>query len=482
MTWDKKKLDKLPHSQNLIRSGDDRIERYREDAMMRGNPDAVIIPQNENEVADILSYCHGNEIPVTFCGSQTSETGASVPLEGLIVSTEKFAGIADIFERDGEHFANVRPGTIIADLQSTLAEKGFFYPVAPTSRDSCRIGANIATNASGEDSYQYGPVRPYVMGLELIMADGSKRVLERETSEKPSRERNRAGYFMGWKNPIDLIIGSEGTLAFVSGITLKILPASPEFFSALIPFSSTWQAIGFAMQIILGKSRLKARAMELIDTGALNFMKTAQGFPPLSDAVQAFLYIKQEYKDEKEKETCLLAWYEEASKGDGASLMESLFIAETPKQADEFRLWRHRVPEVTCEMGRNFWADGGAKIGSDWWVPVDRLPEMMKYFYDLAEKTGMISMGYAHIGVGNPHTNFIAKNAQEKKLALAILEKCCRKAVELGGGVAGEHGIGKLHADQLIIQHPAATIEQMKQWKREYDPHGILGKGNIFGE
>lgn len=480
LNWNRKDLESLPAKGNVIHAGDERIERYSEDAMMRGSPDAVLVARDDKEVAEVIAYCNAKLIPVTFCGSQTSETGSSVALEGLIISTEKLEGVTEISDHGGEPVAIVRPGTITADFQRAVSDAGFFYPVAPTSRDECRIGANIATNASGEDSYKYGPVRQYIRELEIILADGSRRVLKREPKEKPSAERNRAGFFTGWKNPIDLVIGSEGTLGFVSKAIFAILPAANEFFSALIPFSLNSDAISFASDIMESRLALSPRALELIDKGALELMRTAQGFPKIADEINAFLYIKQEYKDLSEKDALLAKWYEETAKRAGEKLSEYILIADTPREQEDFRLWRHRIPELSGEIGRGFWADGGAKIGSDWWVPTTHIRQMMDFFYKLAEATGLQHMGYAHIGVGNPHTNIIAKNAKEKKLALDVLTSCCKKTVELGGGVAGEHGLGKLHADLLSIQHPPEAIEKMRKWKREYDPNWILGRGNIF--
>lgn len=481
MGWDRDKLKSVPCKTGLIPAEDDRIERFREDTMMQGNPDAVLIARDEQEVAEALSFCNANHIPVTFCGAQTSMTGASVAREGLLISTEMLGGIVDI-GKGSQPFVVTKPGTIVADLQKAVAEAGFFYPVAPTSRDECLIGGNINTNATGEDSYKYGPVRFYVRSLDIILPNGSRRTLKRSEDEKPSWERNRAGYFAGWKNPIDLIIGSEGTLAFVSRIELKLLTKSPLFFSALIPFPSNDTALKFAINVASGNVKLSARTLELIDSGALKFMRTAEGFPAISEDVCAFLYIKQEYDNDSDRDKLLGDWYEASLKFTTQALADSILVAMTRNDQENFRLWRHRIPEAANELGRSFWQNGGGKIGSDWWVPIEKLSDMMAFFYSEAKKTGLQYMAYAHIGCGHPHTNILAPNPDDKHRASEVLHKCCKKAVELGGGVAGEHGIGKLHTNFLSIQHTTAIIEQMKSWKREFDPSWILGQGTIFEE
>lgn len=476
----REKLKKYPESKKLIMAGDERILSYSEDTMMRGSPDAVLVARDEKDAIDALIYCNANKISVTFCGSQTSMTGASVPLEGLLISTEKLEGVQDIREEDGEMVVVTRAGTVVADLQKTVSDAGHFYPVAPTSRDECRIGANVNTNATGEDSYKYGPVREYVKRIELVLPNGEKRILERQKGEKLSWERNRAGYFIDWENPLDLIIGSEGTLGFVSNVTLKLTRPPSDFFSALLPFPSNWDALNFVLDTALIGNKLDPRTLELIDSGALEIMKTAEGFPEIPSDIKALLYVKQEYKNDDEKDRFLQMWFEKTIAAGCREFENFIFIAQTFKEKENFRLWRHRIPEVANEHGRDYWNVGGGKIGTDWWVPLQNLREMMEYFYKISDETLLPYMGYAHIGSGHPHTNYLAKNPEEKKRAHDALILCCKKAVELGGGVAGEHGIGKLHTDLLSIQYSKNVIEKMKKWKLEYDPNWILGKGNIF--
>ncbi|MFH0798880.1 MAG: FAD-binding oxidoreductase [Pseudomonadota bacterium] len=480
MGWDKKELEALPAKGGVIMAGDDRLETYSEDSMMRGRPDAVLVARDEQEVAEAMAWCNAKLIPVTLCGSQTSMTGASVPMEGLVISTEKLEGLVDIYSDGDRNFAVVRPGTVVADFQRAVADAGFFYPVAPTSRDECRIGSNVVTNATGEDSHKYGPARPHVKGVELILPSGERRILERQAGEKPSWDRNRAGYFVGWKNPIDLIIGSEGTLGFVSRATFELLPASRDFFSALIPLPSNDVALRLVVEIAQRRRDISPRTLEFIDGNALEVMRTADGFPAIPGEARAFLYIKQEFEGDSDRDRQLELWYEAALPFAGRALADNILIASTFKERENFRLWRHHIPETENETGRKFWADGGGKVGSDWWVPIDRLLEMMKFFYETVGATGLSHIAYAHIGAGHPHTNIQTRNAKEKAIALDALRACCRRAVELGGGVAGEHGIGKIHTDLVPIQHSSAIIEQMRKWKSEYDPNWILGRGNIF--
>jgi FAD/FMN-containing dehydrogenase len=473
-------LDKLTEgSFDIIERGDSRIESYCEDTMMRGEPDMVIRVRDEQEVRELIEYCNANKIPLTFCASQTSMTGASVATEGVLVSIERLEGIIDIYKKDGRATVTARPGTVTSELQKNVSEAGWFSPVAPTSRDECRIGANVVTNVSGEDSYKYGMIRSYVRELKLIMADGAERTLKREADDSFADECTRAGYYVDWNNPIDLIIGSEGTLAFVKEVTLELLPKAPEYYTVLAPFPSNESALKFVVDVATERDK-NIRALELADEGALEAMRTADGFPETSPEVKAFVYFKQEYSDDADQQESLERWYGKIAEASSDTLAESILIAETDKQKEAFRLWRHRVPEWANERGRERWDAGGGKIGSDWWVPVDKLMEMMRFFYDRARASGLAHMAYAHVGRGHPHTNLIADDEDEHRRAHELLMVCCCKAVELGGGVAGEHGLGKMHTDLLSIQHPSEVIERMRKWKMEYDPKWILGKGNIF--
>lgn len=462
---------------DTIIKGDERAETYCEDTMMRGEPDLIVRARDEQDVTEVIAQCHADKIPVTFCASQTSMTGAAVAEGGVLVSTERLEGVVDIDEQNRRVI--VRPGTITSDVQKTAADASLFFPVAPTSCDECRIGANIATNASGEDSFKYGPARPYVNELRVIKADGSRDMVSRSHTPSWASDLNRAGLEMRAEEPIDVIIGSEGTLAFIERVTLNLLPRAARFYTLLAPFAANEAAVQFIVDIAAG-AHGNVRALELIDHGALSAMKTAEGIPHISDDAQAMVYIKQEYTNEQEYQTTLERWYERIVSVSGEALAAGILVAENDKQKEDFRLWRHRIPEWANEEGRAAWDAGGGKVGSDWWVPVPKLTDMVNFFYEQAKVTGMPYMAYAHAGRGHPHTNLIAKNADELARAHDVLIACCKKAVSLGGGVAGEHGIGKMHKDLLAIQHDAETLKKMRAIKDEWDPQGILGRGTIF--
>ncbi|MDO8493761.1 MAG: FAD-binding oxidoreductase [Deltaproteobacteria bacterium] len=451
----------------LLHRDNPAIATYRNDTMMAGDPDAVLRARDLQDIEEALRFCRREKIPVTFCGSQTSMTGASVATEGLLITTDAFNRVLDV----GEGTCVTQPGVILSDLKKTVAAEGWFYPPAPTSQDDARVGATVSTNATGEDSLQYGTTRRYVREMKVLLADGSRKTFSRGT-EKHTDELNKAGYFLSSNNPLHYFIGGEGTLGFIYEITLDLIRPPGGFFSALAPFPSSQAVVDFTVNV-LTQGKFHPRAMEMIDENALHYMKTHPTFPKNLREAKALLYFKQEYIKESECDSYLSEWF-------SAGLTEDTLVAFNEKQKEEIRLWRHHIPLKLNEEYQHYWKTGGGKVGSDWWVPIPRLREMIRFVYETGNALGIPFMVYAHLGQGHPHVNYLCKTPQEKAKAKQVLWQCCRKAVELGGGVTGEHGIGKLHHNLLPIQWNQERIEQMVRIKKEFDPDWILGRGNIL--
>lgn len=471
-------LKELAQFSDLILQDDPRIEHYREDTMYRGNPEAVVRVRDKQELKEVLRCCFKKKIPATFCASQTSMTGSSVADEGIVISLEKLKHTLELDSFRNESVVTSSPGVITADLQAFAEAEKKYYPVSPTSRNECTIGANIATNATGEDTFKYGTTRQYVRRLKVFLADGSEKIFEREEKEKINPEKNKAGYLTNWKNPIDLFIGSEGTLGVITELSLAVLPEAAPYFAMMIPFTSNEAALKCVLEIV-SRETFQPKALEMIDSFAFQVMKTHSQFPQMNEAANSLLYVKQEYETENEKQRWQEKWFS-LLQNNSTCLASEIVFADTEKQFEAFRHFRHHIPLTINERARVFWPDGGGKVGSDWWVPLPKLLPMMDFFYTSMAEAKLPFMAYAHLGNGHPHTNIFCKNAEEKKRARDILKKACKKAVEFGGGVAGEHGIGKVQRELLSLQHSHKVIEKMKQWKKEYDPYNLLGRGNIF--
>lgn len=467
-----------PFSDRLIRREDPAISPYTRDPVMNATPDAVLRPDTAGELQEMMRYCNSQKIPVTLSAARTSMTGAALCDTGIVISLEKFDKIISLDEDNAT--ITVQPNVILGEMQRHVESRGFFYPPSPTSRNECTVGGTIATNATGDTTFKYGTTRKYVHALKVVMGDGTLRVLTRQ-KPPPPESKNTAGYFLQGEE-IDLFIGSEGTLGIVTEATLKLLRDVPDFLTFLIPFPSNMAALHF----IATHEQLAAispRTMEYVDDAAAAIMRTHPSFPVLPQDAHAFVICQQEFP-EGDEESCIDAWFAALTvtltQIRSPHLLESIIVARTDTEHDRIAAWRHHIPATVGERHVQLHKDGGGKVGTDWWVPLPCMIEMMQWMYTKSEELGIPFIAFGHLGNGHPHVNYLTRSADEKERARALVIDNCKKAVSLGGGVAGEHGLGKLKRNLLRIQHPQHVIDQMRIIKTHYDPNWILGRGNIF--
>lgn len=474
---------KLPHFPASLRVTLEESVRaaHAQDAVSHLLPQAVARPRNSEELAMLVRFCAKEGIPLTPCAGQTSLTSSSLAGEGLLVSMRAMPGdfhiVADPHE-PGRTLVEAGPAIPLGLLQAQLEERGYFYPPDPTSRQEALLGATIATNASGEDSYKYGATRAWVRGLEIVHADGRLQRYFRAANEKGSRVKNSAGYPCR-DQEIDLFIGSEGTLGFITRAWLEVVPGVPEHFALLLFFPEEEAALRMVQRLAGGSYDL--RCLEYLDAGALSLLRArAEGFS-CPDAARACLYLKQEFGADGAEEqleqwsTRLEGLYAALHLGDWAA--ETQFFHQ-PDSLRQLRRMRHAVPATLNELASRYRSQGGGKVGTDWFVPLDALVEMFARVR--ADQTEMEWVVFGHIGNGHPHFNFLARNAEEYGEARRLLERHCALAVSLGGGVAGEHGLGKLKAHLLHLQYSPGELAAMLAVKQRLDPQGLLSPGNIF--
>ena len=469
----------VPFKSELIRRGDNRIDGYNHDTMMTGNPDALVRPADAQECQEIVAYCAAQKIPLTFCGGHTAMTGSGVAESGLLLSIEKMSGVREIATHHGRSIAKVLPGTFLGDFQRTVERAGFFYPPSPTSRNEAMIGATVATNATGDNTYKYGTTRKYIRAIDVILPDGSQRTITRPAEQHVAELKNTAGYFLHGSE-IDYFIGSEGTLGLITEVTVDLLTAPHPAFGLFVFFPTN----DLALEAILRAhhdDRVNPTALEYIDDNALRLMATHPTFAKIPESAQAALIIYQE-ADEATRDPLMQAWLDLLSNLDPrmTSLLDHAIITTQTGDEERLRTWRHHIPAHVNEIGHHLESKGGGKVGSDWWVPIDQMRAMMDFMYARSRPLGIPFLAFGHLGNGHPHVNYLTRNPEEKARAKAMVVECCKHAVSLGGGVAGEHGLGKLKRDLLALQHPPAVIEQMYALKTQYDPHWIFGRGNIL--
>lgn len=484
-------LKNAPFTDNLIHRGDARITPYVSDVVMTGDPDAVYRPSNTHELQEVVAYCNAHRIPITPAGNQTSLTGSSVALNGLLISTEKLDRLIDIDTSDPEHpRAIVEPGIFLADLQDTLIANGFHYPPDPTSRREARLGGTIATNANGEDSLLYGGTRHHIHALTVMKSDGTLHTLTRQKDTQLERCKNRAGYLLnldanGKPDPLDLVIGSEGTLGLVTQATLSLIPNPDDHVAGITFFPSLASALRFVAHAMSPASSLTPRALELMDRACLNILAHDPTCFKIPETAEAALYFKYNFKHDSDHHAILEQWLaafdSHFSTRSEKSLIDDTVLATTRAQKDALRTLRHRIPATMHERMRAYTPMGGGKVSTDWWVPTAHIEEAMAQV--IAESAPLRDRLYlfGHIGNGHPHVNYITQTADEKQLAQHLVISQCKRAAAWGGGVAGEHGIGKLKHALLAIQQPSPVIARMRAIKTAWDPHWLLGQGNLFG-
>ena len=475
-------LGGLPETLSVLRPNDAGYEAYTSDVVLRGHPDAVLRPRNEAEVTRILAEAHRHGIPVTAAGGHTSLTGSSVALSGWLLATSGMNGWLGL-SRDpetGNMVAVAEPGLFLGDLQRAVLAEGWMYPPDPTSQNEACLGATVATNATGEDTLQYGPTRRWVRELRVVTADGTTRTLRRSPASHPPEEKATAGYYLGGED-IDLLIGSEGTLGVITRVTVDLVPKPESVLAGMAFFPSRRSALECVVRARETRA-LTPRALELIDRPCVELLGADTHGIIWPASAEAAIVFKQECtRDQKEREGRLDAWASLIARHAGG-LSEDTMIFESAAELERLRAFRHAIPAAINEAIEPHRARGGAKMGTDWWVPYRALPAFMDRWDEAIAECGLPTFAFGHVGNGHPHVNFLCQSAEETARARVLILGMCRDAVGEGGGVAGEHGLGKLKRDLLPIQWAAETIAKMRDVKRAWDPRGILGRGNVFPE
>ena len=277
------------------------LNRFSKDMVFQGKPDFIYFATNTQELCQVIKHCANQNIPITFCGSQTAMTGSSVAICGLTIVMERMNRILEIQKdkKTGNGFATVEPAVLLGDLKTKVLQQDLFYPPQPTSYKEAQIGSSISTNATGEDTFKYGSTRQYVEELEIITAQGEIKTLKRQKPIQKNLYKNKAGYDLT-EEPIDQIIGSEGTLALITKAKLKLLKKDfLSYFIIVMPFTSFENCLKTVPQIIA--SNLQPRCLELIGPGAIQYFQDCPDCPSELKNQNAFLYVKVEYKNENHK-------------------------------------------------------------------------------------------------------------------------------------------------------------------------------------
>lgn len=434
---------------------------------MTGQAEKVWVPRTEDEIREILRQASRERIPVTISGAGTGVTGGRVAQGGWVLSLEKFTRM-----EIAEGQARVGAGVTLVALGAEAAKSGQFYAPDPTER-TASIGGNIATNASGSRSFRYGSTRRHLLSIRVALMDGSIREYRRgepidfdvPAIPLPQTTKHSAGYplqpGMDW---VDLFCGSEGTLSVVTEAVVQLLPMPKSLIAGIVFFPENHPAEN-AVDGWRGIEGL--RMIEYIDGNSLDIMRPS--WPDIPARACEALLIEQEGDD-------VDPWIERLETA-GAMLEESWF-ATSAEDRERFRRFRHALPELVNAIVRQ---RGFKKISSDFAVPVQRSSEILAIYRRRLEELfpGQHTL-FGHIGDAHVHINVLPVSEDQSRQAGELMADLARQAVELGGTVAAEHGLGKRRTHFLAIQYVPVYIDAMKLVKRRLDPHWLLGRGTLF--
>lgn len=438
-----------------LRLDDESRTAYGMDALRRGHPaDAVVLPGSTTEVAAVARLCHETRTPLVPRGAGTGYTGGAVPVAGgVVLSLERLNRILEIDEAN--LLAVVEPGVITGDLQDAVERVGLFYPPDPASLRQSTIGGNVAECAGGPRAFKYGVTRQYVLGLEAVLPTGDVIRTGGRTV------KNVVGYDL-----TQLLVGSEGTLAIVTRITLRLVPKPPAVGTLRATFGSIREAASAVNRLVA--ERVVPATIELVDRESLAAVsRHLPGRTLAAPGTEALLLIEVDGLPGEVEEQ--IGRVEQSCRSAGA-----LDVQRAASEAEREDLWL-----VRRELSPGLRAMAPIKINHDIVVPKGRIPELFDLIDALRTESGLRIPCFGHAGDGNIHVNIMAEEVDRPR-AEAAADALFRGVLALGGSITGEHGIGFSKARYLGLELSPETIAAMQAIKRAFDPHGILNPGKIF--
>ncbi len=418
-----------------------------------GIPTAVCFPRNTDQAQSLILLSQKLGIPIVPRGAGTGRSGGAVPPDhSLVISMEK---MQNIYNLDPENLSiDVEAGTILADLQTKVEANNLFYPPDPASFDRCTLGGNVAENAGGPRAFKYGVTRDYILALKVILPNG-------EIVNMGSKARKHvAGYDL-----TRLLVGSEGTLGLITNITLRLLPKPQCHHTQLLLLDSLEKTAQLINRVI--QKNIIPASMELLDKIALDILQPH--FPNIiPEKAKAALLIELDgspssIESQIQQMTQLLNSFP----------LLALHHAQNPHDAE--KLWNIR--RSLSDLLRKYYP---FKISEDIAVPRTQLPHFVKTLQQLSLNSPVDIVQYGHAGDGNLHINFLWHEKYHRQIAENLIEKVLRLAIQLGGTITGEHGIGLTKKEFLPWEQSVAMLEAERAIKEALDPHYLMNPGKIF--
>jgi glycolate oxidase subunit GlcD len=407
---------------------------------LRGRADAIVLPGSAEEVAAVVGWCYGHDVAVIARGGGTGFAGGAVPIDGGVVLSLERLGRVRSFDPLLWRI-EVEAGVTTATVARLARENGLVFGPDPGAAEQSQVGGMVATNAGGPHCFKYGVTRAWVTGLEVVLAPGELVRLG------GSLRKDVAGYDL-----VSLLCGSEGTLGVVTAVWLRLMPAPP----VALPVAAFYDSVAAgceAIEAVLGSGVVPA-TIEYLDGGTLRAAGPA--FPGEVPGDAEMLVVCEA----------------DTSEADRDELLEALGAgALAPEPAALWR-WREGVAHAVAALR-------GGKLSEDIAVPLDRLAEGIEGTLAIGARHDLEACSWGHAGDGNLHSTFLLTPGDDAQLrrAEAAAQDLFDLAIELGGTVSGEHGLGWLKRGQLGRQWPPAAVAAHEAIKHALDPKGLLNPG-----
>jgi len=419
-------------------------------------PEAVIFPRHEEDISEILKYCNAHHIVIVARGAGSGFTGGALPSSGgIVLAMEKHMN--KILEIDMKNMvAIVQPGVVNMDLQRAVEEVGLFYPPDPASQDYSTLGGNVSENAGGMRAAKYGITKDYVMATRAVLANGDVIKAGKRTI------KDVAGY-----NISGILIASEGTLAVLTEITLKLIPKPKMTKTAMGIFPTVNDAMEAVYKTMA--SGITPVAMEFLDN--LTIRAVEQTFHkglPIDAGALLVTDVDGNLEDDLDFQ---LGQIEKVFKENGCSEFR---IAKDAKESAEIWFARRNASPALSVYGSK-------KLNEDVTVPRAVLPELLEKFAAIAKKYSVNIPCFGHTGDGNVHTNVMVDGSdpEQVKIAYQAIEEVFQATVDLGGTLSGEHGIGLAKAPYMHLAFTEEEMNLFKSIKAAFDPNNILNPAKM---
>ncbi len=453
------KISEIFPSERIV-SERERFEDYSHDEVSGINcyPEVVVFPETSEEISKLMKLANKYLFPVTPRGAGTGLSGGALPVYGgCVISFERMNKIIELDEEN--LMIELEPGVITGELQKYVEAHDLFYPPDPASLDNCSIGGNLAECAGGPRAVKYGTTKDYVVGLEFVSPTGEI------CSLGGKLVKDVTGY-----NLIGLLIGSEGTLGLITRIILRLLP-KPGFVSdLLVPFKTFKDAISVVSEII--RHKIIPSTIEFLDRESILAYREYIGKPVQFEDASAQLIIQLDGVNKESTEEYYEKIWEICEKHGAYDIA----VADT--QQDRARLWEGRRCLLDSLKALSPIVDVEDVV-----VPRSRISEFVEEVYKIASEFNVRIANFGHAGDGNVHVNILkaAKSTEEWDENLPLIKKKIFKAaIAIGGEISGEHGIGYVKKDYILLSTSEAEIKLMMRIKQAFDPNKILNPGKIF--